>query len=58
MHRNLKRSSLPVRLAVTTVLLVGALALAWAVATLVSRSHPGLSPQGSHLRLVPVQPGP
>ncbi len=58
MHRDKKRLRLPVRLAVTAVLLVATLALVWALATLVSRSHPGLSPQGSHLRLVPVQPGP
>jgi len=57
MHRNMNRSRLPVRLAVTAVLLVSTLALAWAMATLVSRSHPGLSPQGSYLRLVLVQPG-
>lgn len=55
MPRNMNRFRLPVRLAVTTVLLVGTLALAWAMATLVSRGHPGLSPQGGHLRLVPVQ---
>ena len=54
MSRPRKRFGLPVRLAVVLVLLVSTLALAWAVATLVSRSHPGLSPQGGHLRLVPV----
>ncbi len=54
MSRPVKRCGLPVRPAVVLVLLVTTLALAWAVATLVSGSHPELSPQGSHLRLVPV----
>jgi hypothetical protein len=30
------------------------LALTWAVASLVSHSHPDLSPQGGHMRLVPL----
>ncbi len=42
------------RLAVFVVLHLVALALAWAVATLVSRSHAELSAGGSHLRLIPL----
>ncbi len=45
-----------VRLTVYVVLLVAVLALTWAVATLVSRSHPQLSPQSGHMRLVPLAP--
>ena len=42
------------RLAVFVVLHLAALSLAWAVATLVSRSHADLSAGGSHLRLIPL----
>lgn len=42
------------RLAVFVVLHLVALSLAWAVATLVNRSHADLSVGGSHLRLIPL----
>jgi hypothetical protein len=49
------RPSKPVsRLAVFVVLHLAALSLAWAVSTLVSRSHAELSAGGSHLRLIPL----
>jgi hypothetical protein len=50
-----QRPAKPVsRLAVFVVLHLIAFALAWAVATLVSRSHEDLSAGGSHFRLIPL----
>ena len=49
-----KRFRLPVPLAVFIVAHLAALALAWALASLVSRQHADISPQGLHIRLVPL----
>jgi hypothetical protein len=49
-----KRSLLPAPVAVFIVAHLAALSLAWALASLVSRQHADLSPQGLHIRLVPL----
>lgn len=49
-----KRSRLPAPVAAFIVAHLAALALAWALASLVSRQHAELSPQGQHIRLVPL----
>lgn len=54
MDKQKKRSLLPAPVLAFIVAHLGVLAVTWAVATLVSRSHPELSPGGVHIRLVPV----
>jgi len=49
-----KRFLLPAPVAVFIVAHLAALSLAWALASLVSRQHTDLSPQGLHIRLVPL----
>lgn len=49
-----KRVLLPAPTAAFIVVHLVALALAWAVASLVSKSHPELSPQSVPMRLVPL----
>lgn len=54
MEAQKRRCLLPAPVAVFIVAHLAALALAWALASLVSRQHAELSPQGLHIRLVPL----
>lgn len=54
MEAQKRRYLLPAPVAVFIVAHLAALALAWALASLVSRQHAELSPQGLHIRLVPL----